>query len=328
MRRVRFGMMNRLSHRLSAAVSLLLGLALLLTTVGCVEGEASGSQAGKPRVVATTTIVGDLVRDIAGDRVDLRVLMPPGVDPHGYTVTTADLGAISAATLVFYNGLHLEGTMVELLEGELSGRAVAVTRDVPAEQLLAWTEGGKTHDPHVWHDASLWAHAAGTVGEALARVDPPHAEHYRAAATALADRYRGLHDDIRATLAAVPQRQRLLITSHDAYSYFGRAYGLEVRGVQGISTETEAGLGSVNALVDLIVERSLPAVFVESSVNPRTIQRVQADAASRGVSVRIGGELYSDALGSPDEHPGRNVHTYEGMMRYNAATIAEALGPK
>ena len=301
---------------------------LLLIALGCSEASSSQSTSGaaKPRIVATTTMIGDLVRQIGGEQVDLQVIMPAGVDPHTFKPSTGDLGAISRATLVFYNGLHLEGKMVELFEHQIKDRAVAITRDVKPDQLLAWSQGESgAHDPHIWFDARLWVSAAQTVGTELARIDPKNAAMYQQRTQQVMTDLNKLHDEMKSKLATIPKEKRVLITSHDAYSYFGRAYDVEVRGLQGISTETEAGIQAINAAVDFIIARKIPALFVESSVSPKTIQRVQADCKARGVEVTIGGELYSDAMGQPGEHPGYEVHTYDGMLRYNVDTIVKAL---
>jgi manganese/zinc/iron transport system substrate-binding protein len=292
---------------------------------GC-DSRASPTGDGRPRVVATTTMIGDLVTRIAADRVELKVIMPPGVDPHTFKPSTSDLGAIQRANLVLYNGLHLEGKMVELLEHELGDRAAAVTRDVPKELLLPWKQGdAAAHDPHIWFDVSLWNRAAKTVRDALVRLDPPGAQTYNRNTDALDLELQALHTEVAQKLGTVPENRRVLITSHDAYNYFGRAYKIEVFGLQGISTETEAGLANMNRAVDFILERKIPAVFVESSVSHKTIERVQADCKARGFDVKIGGELYSDAMGAPGEHPGYAVETYPGMVRYNVDTIVNAL---
>lgn len=300
-----------------------------LATAGCDAGATPANDA-RPRVVATTTMIGDLVRRVAGDaKVDLTVLMPAGVDPHSFKPSTADMGEVARAKLVLYNGLHLEGKMVELLEQRLADRSAAVTRDVPVDRLLPWSTdsgGGGAHDPHIWFDPTLWAIAARTVAAELARVDPLNADHYRARGDTVADDLLKLHEENRAKLSTIAPDRRVLITSHDAFNYFGRAYDIDVRGLQGISTETQAGLSNITAAVDFIVGKKIPAIFVESSVPHATIERVQADCRSRGFDVKIGGELYSDAMGAPGERPGYAVETYEGMFRYNVDLIVRGLG--
>ncbi len=277
-------------------------------------------------VVTTTTMVGDLVARIAGDRADVKVIMGPGVDPHTFKPAPADIAALYKADLIFYNGLHLEGKMVETLHDRLGDKSVAIAEAVPNERLMPWQEGeGGAYDPHIWFDVKLWATAAEKVRDSLINKDAGGADGYRRRATELVSSLDALDRYAREQLATIPQGRRVLITSHDAYGYFGKAYGVEVRGLQGISTETEAGIQAVNAAVDYILKNKIPAIFVESSVSPKTIERVQADCRSRGFEVKIGGELFSDAMGQPGEHPGYEVHTYEGMIRYNVDTIVKAL---
>jgi manganese/zinc/iron transport system substrate-binding protein len=312
------------------SVLLLALLALLPWAAGCDDrsGGATPAQSAqkKPKVATTTTMIGDLARRIGGDRIDLAVIMPPGTDPHTFKPSTGDIGRLAAADRIFYNGLHLEGKMVETFEEKLKGKAIPVAEAIPTEKLLSWQEGrGGAYDPHVWFDVKLWALAAQKVAADLASADPPGAEDYRRRGGELVKGLDALDDYARTQLAAIPQERRVLVTSHDAYGYFGRAYAVEVRGLQGISTETEAGIQAINAAVDYIIAKKIPALFVESSVSPKTIQRVQSDCRARGFEVKIGGELYSDAMGQPGEHPGYEVHTYEGMIRYNVDTIVKAL---
>ena len=306
---------------------LLLTFASLLIGVGC--DRSSNSDGGKPRVVATTMMIGDLVRQISGDKVELRVLFGPTVDPHTYKPSMGDYEDLKRAKLVFYNGLHLEGKMVEDFENRLKDKSVAIVRDMPHDRLLPWAEGETgAHDPHVWFDVSLWAEAAKVVASELAKMDPANAEHYKQNAEKLQESMRQLHEYVTQRANTVPREQRVLITSHDAFHYFGKAYGFDVRGLQGISTETEAGTANIQAAVDFIVQRKIPAIFVESSVPRSTIERVKNDVTSRGLRVTIGGELFSDAMGTADEHPGYRSDTYEGMIRYNIDTIVNALTKK
>lgn len=304
-------------------------LAAISALVGCDSETASTESPGgakKLRVVATTTVIGDLVRRIGGDRVELTVIMGPGVDPHTFKPAPADFATLAKADLAFYNGLHLEGKMVETFEGNLKSKSVAVADGIPPGKLLAWTQGqGGAHDPHVWFDVQLWLAAAGTVMDALAKADPPGAAVYGLRMAELTATLQKLDGYCREQLASIPEERRVLITSHDAYSYFGKAYDVDVRGLQGISTETEAGIQGINGAVDFIIERKIPAIFIESSVSPKTIERVQADCKARGFEVKIGGELFSDAMGQPGERPGYAVETYEGMVRYNVDTIVAAL---
>jgi manganese/zinc/iron transport system substrate-binding protein len=312
----------------------LLSAGAVAATLACNDEATTGNggpaAAAKPlRVVSTTTMIDDLVKSVGGDRVSAAVIMPPGTDPHTYKPSPGDVAELRGADLIFYNGLHLEGTMVDLFEDpkKLGGKSVAVTSKLPEEALLGWkgSGGGGAHDPHVWFDVTIWSRAAEVVADTLAERDATHAAEYRTRAAELAKRLATLDAYVRGQLAGVPKERRVLITSHDAYNYFGKAYGVEVRGLQGISTESEAGIQAVNSAVDYIITAKIPAIFVESSVSPKTIQRVQSDCQARGFPVKIGGELYSDAMGRPGERPGYAVETYEGMVRYNVDTIVKAL---
>jgi len=280
--------------------------------------------AGEPlRVTATTTLVADLVRSVGGDRVRVEALMGPGVDPHLYKPAAQDVRRLSRAEAIFYSGLHLEGRMTDVLENlRRRGRKVfAVAEAVPPDQRLADEEYAGAPDPHVWGDPALWALAAEAVARGLAEADPAHAATYTAAAARLREEFLRLREEGRAQVARIPEDRRVLITSHDAFRYFGRAFGLEVVGVQGISTTTEAGLADVTRIADLVKRRGVKALFVESSVPPATIERISKDSGAR-----IGGELFSDALGTPGDlrvHGGRrhDVGTYVGMLGHNLATV-------
>ena len=303
-------------------------VAAAAVAAGCDNsGGGGGKSSEKPKVVATTTMIGDLVTQVAGDKVELTVIMPAGTDPHTYKPTTKDLGDVSRAKRVFYNGLHLEGKMVELFEEKMKDKAVAVTSKLDKQkELLAWKEGeGGAHDPHVWFDVTLWTKAGEVVKTALTADDPANAAHYEQRYKEFAARMDGLDKYVKDAIAKVPAERRVLITSHDAFSYYGKRYGVDVRGLQGISTETEAGIANIQEAVRFIVARKIPAIFVESSVNPQTIRRVQADCKAAGFDVKIPGELYSDAMGSPGEHPGYAVETYDGMIRYNTDLLVKAL---
>lgn len=293
---------------------------------GCSSGPPD-FKSGPVRVVATTTMVADLVTRVGGDRVSVETLMRPGVDPHKYQSTIDDRKKIEAAHLVFFNGLHLEGKMTDTFEKSRDRvRGHAVTIGIDHAQLLKADVDGGEHDPHVWFDVSLWARAVPVVADALATLDPAGQSVYAANAKAYQAELEALDKEIRAELAKVPEGRRKLVTSHDAFGYFGRAYGFEVRGLQGVSTASESGTKDVKELVDYLVKYKIPAVFTETSVPPVGLQTVLDTCARdhKHTVKLVGGDdaLYSDSLGEPGT-PGA---TYAGMIRHNTKVIVESLG--
>lgn len=275
------------------------------------------------KAAATTGMVADLVRQVGGDRVEVVQLMGPGVDPHLYKPTAADAARLARADVIFYSGLKLEGRMGELFARlERTGRKVhAITASVPEDRLLQPEGFEGHHDPHVWLDVDLWARTIPTIVEGLGEADPAGREVYTANGRALAERMTELDGWCRGQAARIPAEKRVLVTSHDAYNYFGRAYGFKVVGLQGVSTVSEAALADMAGLTDFIRAQGVEAIFVESSVNPAAIRRVAEDAG-----VKIGGELFSDALGEPGERRGEfDVGTYDGMVRHNVTTIIRGL---
>lgn len=287
---------------------------------------ASGllSAAATPlKVVATTGMVGDLVKQVGGELVTLEVLMGPGVDPHLYKATAADVVKIRRADVVFYNGLLLEGKMTEVFERmqKQKQRVFAITEKLPVSRLLRPAEFEGHPDPHVWFDVELWSLCVTVVAERLAEARPDERARFEANAEAARARLADLHAWARTKANELPSSRRVLVTSHDAYNYFGRAYGFEVIGIQGISTVSEAALGDMTKLADLIKRRGIKALFVESSVPHGTIERISADSGAR-----IGGELFSDAMGTPGQiDNGYDLGTYEGMIKHNLTTIVSAL---
>jgi manganese/zinc/iron transport system substrate-binding protein len=274
-------------------------------------------------VVATTGMIADLARRIGGDRAEVTALMGEGVDPHLYKPSPGDIRKLTAADCVLYNGLHLEGRMGEVLEKLAKKKVVvAVAERIDAARLLAPPEFPDQKDPHVWFDVTLWSEAAVAVRDALIQADPKGESAYRAAAERLAAELAALHEEVKTALAAVPADRRVLVTAHDAFHYFGRAYGFEVLAIQGISTDSEAGLKDINHIVDVLVQRRIPAVFFESSVPRKAIDALIEGASSRGHPVKLGGELFSDAMGASGTPEG----TYAGMIRHNVKVIVEGLG--
>jgi manganese/zinc/iron transport system substrate-binding protein len=294
---------------------------LIAAAAGCAPPEPPEERGGL-RVVATTGMVADVARNVGGERVRVTALMGPGVDPHLYKASEGDVRRLFRADVVFYNGLHLEARMGEVLE-EMGTRARvrAVAEAIPRERLVSPAEYAGAYDPHVWFDVGMWTETIGVVEEALAEADPAHAAEYRQRARAYRRELAELDRYVRDAAGRVPPERRVLVTAHDAFGYFGRAYGFRVRGLQGISTASEAGTADVQAMAEFIARERIPAVFVESSIPDRTIQAVQEAVLARGWRVRIGGSLYSDAMGTP----GTPAGTYSGMVRHNIDTIVEAL---
>ncbi len=274
-------------------------------------------------VVATTAMIADAARAIGGDRASVRALMGPGVDPHGYRQTRTDVLALSRADLVLWNGLYLEAQLEELLlDLGARQRVVAVAEAVPRDARLAHPDYDGRFDPHVWMAPPTWRSAVEAVATALTEARPGHADYFAANAQAYLDEMARLDAYARETLASTPEAARVLVTAHDAFGYFGRAYGFDVEGVQGISTEAEAGLRRIEELVALIVARRVPAVFVESSVAQRNVRALVEGAAAQGWAVTIGAELFADAMGVEGSYEG----TYVGMIDHNVTVIARALG--
>lgn len=296
---------------------------LPLVLAGC--GGEAGSQArreGPVRIVTTTSIIADTARRIAGEHAEVAALMGPGVDPHLYKASESDVRRLGEADLILYNGLHLEGKMGDILTKMARSRpVVAVSEDIPQDQLREPPEFAGQYDPHVWFDVSLWARTLQPIVRELSELDPPNAESYRANAAALEKELTELDAWVKQQIETIPASQRVLVTAHDAFGYFGRRYGMEVVGIQGISTLSEAGLKDVDRVVGIVVEQGVKAIFVESSVPRRSIEAVQAAVRSQGREVAIGGQLFSDSLGASGSPAG----TYTGMVRANVETIVNAL---
>ncbi len=274
-------------------------------------------------VVATTGMIADAARQVGGDHVEVQALMGPGVDPHAYRQTRSDIVALARADLVLWHGLYLEAQMQEFLLDLAQDRAVvAVAETLPKDVLRGHDDYADKYDPHVWMVPDLWSGVVEAVRDALIEANPENRADYEANATAHLAELAALGSYSKESLASVPAQSRVLVTAHDAFSYFGDAYGFEVVGIQGISTESEAGLSRISDLVDLLVEREVQAVFVESSVSDRNIRALIEGAAANGHTVTIGGTLYSDAMGEEGTYEG----TYVGMIDHNATTIARALG--
>ena len=304
----------------------LLSLLPLALGSGCrpsASDATAGTSDSRLHVVATTNILGDLVRQLAGDRVRLTTLMGPGVDPHLYRASEGDIQRMASADWVLYNGLHLEGKMTDILpEMERRGRTTtAAAETLPDSLLIPSSAYASAYDPHVWFDVALWAQVAERVGQTLARLDTAQATAYRRRTDAYVQRLDSLDRYVAQQIERIPEAQRVLITSHDAFRYLSRAYDMDVRGLQGISTTSEAGTRDVQAVADVVADRKIPALFVESSVSPRGIRAVQKAVEARGFQVTVGGTLYGDALGDPGSPTG----TYVGAVRHNIDAIVSGL---
>ncbi|MFN8466105.1 MAG: zinc ABC transporter substrate-binding protein [Caldilineaceae bacterium] len=315
---------GRLRQLTQTAIVMALLAASVFVMAACGgAAEASGSGgADKLQIVTTTGQIGDIARHVGGEFVEVTALMGPGVDPHLYVASEGDVDRLVKADVILYNGLFLEAQMADVLRqiGERKP-AIPVAEHIDPARLLPWANYADEYDPHVWFDVTLWMKAVEAVRDALSDADPDHAATYKANADAYLKELAELDAYVKEQAATVPAEQRVLVTAHDAFHYFGRAYGFDVKGLQGISTASEAGTADVRELADFIAEHKIPAIFIETSVPVRNVEALQAAVRDRGGDVAIGGQLYSDALGSPDGDAG----TYVGMVRHNIDTIVKAL---
>lgn len=302
-----------------AAWLLLLCAAGLLTGCGLTTSEPETEV--RLRLVATTTMLTDLCGSIGGERVRTEGLMGPGIDPHLYKASAGDVKLIAQADVVVYHGLHLEGRMGEVLE-QLNDAAVICIGDAIEETALLYgTSGTEAPDPHIWFEVALWKEAARTLANGLSAADPEGASYYAETLAAYEEALDEAEEYLRMQAETIAAERRVLVTAHDAFGYFGRAYGFAVYGLQGISTDAQAGTADVSALAALIVEKRIPAIFVETSISSKTIEALQEAVCAQGFQVEIGGTLYSDSLGDGDS----GADTYLNMVRANIDTIVEAL---
>jgi len=297
--------------------------ALSLAAGAAFAAPLAHAQGGPLRIVATTGMIADAARSIGGAHVEVQALMGPGIDPHSYRQTRTDIAALTRADLVLWHGLYLEAQMEEFMF-RLRERqpVVAVGEAVPESLRIGHADYEGRFDPHVWMVPALWRHVTDRIAVTLSDARPGAAGDFAANARVLRDRLDRLDTYGARVLDSVPPEARVLVTAHDAFGYFGRAYGYDVEGIQGISTESEAGLKRIRDLVDMIVARGIRAVFVESTVSDRNVRALIEGAAARGHEVRVGGELFSDAMGLPGTYEG----SYPGMIDHNVTTIARALG--
>lgn len=299
---------------------LILSFCMLLFSCGNKNQEENTNQ--KKTIVCTTGMLGDAVKQIVKDHYEVITLMGPGVDPHLYKATQGDLQALSKADIIIYNGLHLEGKMGEIFE-KLANRKhiIAAAEVVPSDKLINNTDFQGAFDPHLWFDVHLWSDIVLHIANKITEFDPEFKDELYTNAINYYETLLELNDSVKIQINQLDSSKRILITAHDAFGYFGRAYGFEVRGLQGISTVSEYGLKDVSDLVSYIVEKEIKAVFVESSVSDRSLKAVIEGCKAKGHEVKIGGTLFSDAMGGADTKEG----TYIGMVNYNVKTIINNL---
>lgn len=293
----------------------------LIGVAGC-GGSPVNPGGDKLNIVTTTTMITDLVKHIGGDSVRVQGLMGSGVDPHLYKASEGDVSKLTGADVVFYSGLHLEGKLVDVFEKMgRNSNTVALTDTLDRSGLIGSEYFASSYDPHIWFDIGYWKQITAYLTDRLSELDPGHAAYFERNKDAYLEELDALEEEVRQTIATLPEDKRILVTAHDAFNYFGQAYGFEVVGLQGLSTATEAGVQDVQNLAKLIIDRRVKAIFVETSVPKRTIEALQQAVKARGFDVQIGGTLYSDALGDP----GTDAGDYIGMFRHNVRTIVEAL---
>lgn len=299
---------------------IILLLAITLALGAC---NSKSKDNGKLNIVTTTTMLTDLVRNIGGDSINVNGLMGSGVDPHLYKASEGDVTKLVDADIIFFNGLHLEGKLVEVFEkmGSKTKTPIALADVIDKTTLIGSEYFASNYDPHVWFNISYFKQFAIKVAAVLSEKDAKNADYYNANATAFLSKLDTLENTVKSKIETLPADKRILVTAHDAFNYFGKSYGFEVVGLQGISTATEAGVKDVQNLANFIIENKVNAIFIESSVPKRTIEALQEAVKSKGHDVQIGGTLYSDALGSAGTIEG----TYIGMFEYNVNTIINAL---
>jgi len=302
-------------------VGLVMAFSLALTIL---VPSAGAEYKGKyPYNVGTTVgMIADIVKQVAGDKAEVANIIGTGVDPHLFNPTRSDVAVLLKSKIVFYAGLLLEGQMTDILLKISRKRPVYAVTELLDDTYLIHDDSTNHSDPHVWMDVRGWMKAVEVVAAALSEFDPSNAASYKDNAAAYLAKLEKLDAYARQVIGSIPDAQKIMVTAHDAFRYMGRAYGIEVMGIQGLSTESEAGLKDINRIVDTLVERRIPAVFVESSVSDKNVKALLEGAGSRGHRVQIGGELFSDAMGKDGSYKG----TYIGMIDHNATTIARALG--
>ncbi|MEX1188450.1 MAG: zinc ABC transporter substrate-binding protein [Bacteroidia bacterium] len=295
-------------------------LLILISLAACSETASSGSK--KLMILATTGMIGDMVTNLAGDYVEVKTMMGPGVDPHLYKASQGDMELISNADIIVYNGLHLEGKLVDIFEKTGKSKpTIALGEFLPTENILKSENSGEAPDPHIWMNPKLWKIASKGLGDTLSSLMKDHSNEILASEKVFSEKLDKLDSEVDSLISLIEPETRVLITSHDAFRYFGNEFKMEVKGLQGISTVSEYGLRDVKNMVDLIISRKIKAVFVESSVSSKSLESVVQGCRDQGHEVKIGATLYSDSMGEKGTPNG----TYFGMIRHNAQSISNAL---
>ena len=320
-----FGGVDRMVKKLYVNLLCVVGCVLVLFSSGCQTNNINEKSVSEKKlnVVATFGMITDIVDNVGGEKIDLTGIMGEGVDPHLYKPTAKDTKLLLDANIVFYNGLNLEvriiGTILDRMEDRT--KAVAVADDIPIVNLRPATEFMGGYDPHVWHNVALWMKATEKVRDTLSHADAKNSAYFHSNATQYLNELQSLHEDLQKLVAQIPSKRRVLVTTHDAFGYLGKAYGFEVRGLMGINTENEVGIADVRELAKYIIDRRISTMFVETSAAPQGIHAVRDAVKAQGFNVKIGGKLYADAMGTPGTFEG----TYIGMMRHNMDTIVNSL---
>lgn len=312
-------MFNKIKKEMMQKVLVI--LAVFLLAVACKPAKKNKNE--KFTVVTTTTMITDLMKTIGGNAIEVKGIMGAGVDPHLYKASAGDLTKLSSADLIVYNGLHLEGKLVDVFEkmNHIGKRTVALGDFLTHDQIINSEAFVSSHDPHIWFSIKNWKTITVQLIAFMSKENPENSAIYKENGNAYLAKLEALEVALKSKIATLPVDKRILVTAHDAFSYFGREFNFQVVGLQGLSTATEAGVKDVQRISDFIIAHKIKAVFVESSVPKRTVEALKASVNSKGHTVNIGGELFSDALGNPSE----DVGTYVGMFRYNVNTIVNAL---
>ena len=314
-------MKELISKKLKYIIAILFAIPLLGACSIAQDNEQASD--GKLNIVATTTMITDLVEVIGGNKVDVYGLMGPGLDPHGYQTSPSDVDRLMGANIVVHNGMHLEGQMGQVFNelNRIDKEVFVLEEMILDEEILESIDEDLPMDPHIWFSVPLWSRASDYIAESMSVYDPENSEYYQANNEVYQEELSELDAYIRKRITEIPETSRFLVTAHDAFGYFGDEYGFEVIGLQGINTQTEAGTRDVSQLAQFIVENEINAIFVESSVPTRTIESLQEAVQQRGFEVEIGGELFSDSLGDESQ----DAHTYLKMYKQNIDTIVDAL---